>query len=417
MQPLRNRRVVLGITGGIAAYKSAETARRLMDAGAEVQIVMTHGASQFVTPLTLQALTGRPVRTDLLDANAEAAMSHIELARWADLVLVAPATANFMARMAHGIADDLLTTTCLATAAPIAIAPAMNQQMWKAPASRRNADTLARDGHLLWGPGVGPQACGDTGAGRMLEPDELTARVCRTLASPAGLLAHRHVIITAGPTREPLDPVRYMSNHSSGKQGFALAGAAAEAGARVTLISGPVNLPTPAGVDRVDVTTAREMLDAGRAAGAADVLIAVAAVADFRPASVANQKIKKQAGEDHMSIELVANPDIVATLAAERQNIFTVAFAAETEHLIAHARRKLEAKGVNMIVANDVSDTSIGFGSETNRVTVIDAHGEHGLPHAEKAEVARSLISLIAERLAAGPSRAGPGCDAQQPVD
>ena len=417
MQPLRNRRVVLGITGGIAAYKSAETARRLIDAGAEVQVVMTHGACQFVTPLTLQALTGRPVRTELLDATAEAAMSHIELARWADLVLIAPATANFMARMAHGIADDLLTTTCLATAAPIAIAPAMNQQMWKAPASRRNADTLARDGHLLWGPGDGHQACGDTGAGRMLEPDDLAARVCTALASPFGLLTHRHVIITAGPTREPLDPVRYMSNHSSGKQGFALASAAAEAGARVTLISGPVNLATPAGVDRVDVTTAREMLDAGRAAGAADVLIAVAAVADFRPATVADQKIKKQAGEDRMSVELVANPDIVATLTSERPDIFTVAFAAETEHLIAHARRKLVAKGVNMIVANDVSDPSIGFGSETNRVTVIDAHGEHGLPHAAKAEVARSLISLIAERLAAGSSVADPGCDAQPLVD
>ena len=417
MQPLRNRRVVLGITGGIAAYKSAETARRLMDAGAAVQAVMTRGAAEFVTPLTLQALTGRPVRTDLLDTAAEAAMGHIELARWADLVLVAPATAHFMARLAQGIADDLLTTTCLATAAPIAIAPAMNQQMWKAPATRRNADTLTRDGHLLWGPGEGAQACGDVGPGRMLEPDDLTARVCSMLSEPSDLLRGRHVIITAGPTQEPLDPVRYVSNHSSGKQGFALATAAAEAGARVTLITGPVGLSTPAGVDRVDVTTACEMLDAARTAGAADVLVAVAAVADFRPASVAEQKMKKQAGDDRMTVELVANPDIVATLTAERPDMFAVAFAAETEHLIAHARRKLESKGVDLIVANDVSDRSIGFGSDTNRVTVIDAQGEHALPHATKQDVARALIKLIADRLRARALRHDTVCGTQHAKD
>ena len=417
MQPLRNRRVVLGITGGIAAYKSAETARRLMDAGAEVQVVMTRGATQFVTPLTLQALTGHPVRTDLLDADAEAAMGHIELARWADLVLVAPATAHFMARLAHGMADDLLTTTCLATAAPIAIAPAMNQQMWKAPASRRNAETLAGDGHLLWGPGEGPQACGDVGAGRMLEPDDLAARVCAVLTPASGVLGDRHVVITAGPTREPLDPVRYVSNHSSGKQGYALAAAAAEAGARVTLVSGPVSLSTPAGVDRVDVTTAYEMLDAARAAGPVDVLIAVAAVADFRPEAVAEQKIKKQGGDDRMRLELVANPDIVATLTAEVPGMFSVAFAAETEHLITHARRKLEKKGVDMIVANDVSDTSIGFGSDANRVTVIDAQGEHALPRASKEDVARAVIGMIADRLGTGSVNNESGSDARQVVD
>ena len=402
MQPLRNRRVVLGITGGIAAYKSAETARRLVESGAEVQVVMTHGATQFLTPLTMQALTGRPVRTDLLDPAAEAAMGHIELARWAELVLVAPATAHFLARLAGGFADDLLTTTCLATAAPIAVAPAMNQQMWKAPATARNVEQLAADGVRLWGPGEGAQACGDVGAGRMLEPTDLADRVA-ALLGPHGSLSGRHVVITAGPTREPLDPVRYLSNHSSGKQGFALARAALAAGARVTLVSGPVDLPTPPGADRTDVVTAEEMLAATRAATAeADVLVAVAAVADYRPAAVAGQKMKKQGDDDTLSVDLVANPDIIATVAAERPGLFTVAFAAETEHVVEHATAKRARKGVAMIVANDVSDTTIGFGSDENRVTIIDADGAHALPQADKDSVARTIVERIAAGLSDG---------------
>jgi phosphopantothenoylcysteine decarboxylase/phosphopantothenate--cysteine ligase len=400
MQPLRNRRVVLGITGGIAAYKSAETARRLVGLGAEVQVVMTRGAQQFVTPLTLQALTGRAVRTDLLDADAEAAMGHIELARWAELVVVAPATAHFIGRLAGGLADDLLTTTCMATAAPIAVAPAMNQQMWKAPATRRNVGLLEHDGVRLWGPGEGEQACGDIGAGRMLEADDIAARVV-ALLQPGAALAGRHVVVTAGPTREPIDPVRYISNHSSGKQGFAIARAARDAGARVTLVAGPVELPTPVGVDRVDVVSAREMLAAARSAVTdADVLIAVAAVADYRPETVATQKLKKQPGaDDCRSVELVANPDIVATLTAERPGLFSVAFAAETERLLEHARAKLERKGVAMIVANDVSDATIGFGSDANRVTILEADGEIPLPRDDKDAVARELIAHIAARL------------------
>ncbi len=409
MQPLRKRRVVLGITGGIAAYKSAETARRLVGLGAEVQVVMSRGAQAFVTPLTLQALTGRPVRTDLLDADAEAAMGHIELARWAEIVLVAPATAHFMARLAAGLADDLLTTTCLATTAPIAVAPAMNQQMWKAPATQRNVRTLTADGMRLWGPGEGEQACGDVGAGRMLEPDDLAARVAALLA-PTGALTGRHVVVTAGPTREAIDPVRYISNHSSGKQGFAIARAAAEAGARVTLVTGPVELPTPPGVDRVDVTSAREMLAAARSAVAtgADVLIAVAAVADYRPGEVAAQKIKKRHGDDDaMRVDLVANPDIVATLTAEHPGLFSVAFAAETERLLENARAKLERKGVAMVVANDVSDATIGFGSDANRVTIMEADGETALPRVDKDAVARELVTRIAARLAARGAPAG----------
>jgi phosphopantothenoylcysteine decarboxylase/phosphopantothenate--cysteine ligase len=400
MQLLRNRRVVLGITGGIAAYKSAEAARRLIDLGAEVQVVMTRGATQFLTPLTMQALTGRPVRTELLDPAAEAAMGHIELARWADLVLVAPATAHFLARLAGGLADDLLTTTCLATAAPIAVAPAMNQQMWKAPATRRNAEVIAADGVHLWGPVEGAQACGDVGAGRMLEAADLADRVA-ALLGPRGALTGRHVVITAGPTREPLDPVRYLSNHSSGKQGFALARAALDAGARVTLVTGPVDLPTPAGAVRMDVVTARDMLAATRdATSDADVLVAVAAVADYRPATTAEQKIKKQGVGDALNVDLVTNPDIVATLAAERPGLFTVAFAAETERVVEHATAKRVRKGVAMIVANDVSDPTIGFGSDENRVTLIDESGTRTLPQADKDVVARAIVERISAGLA-----------------
>lgn len=399
MQHLQRKRVLLGVTGGIAAYKACELCRRLLDRGAEVQVVMTAAGTRFVTPLTLQALSGRPVRTDLLDPAAEAAMGHIELARWADLILVAPASADFLARLAAGTADDLLTTACLASDAPIAVAPAMNQAMWRSPATRRNVTTLIGDGVLIWGPGSGSQACGDEGPGRMLEPAELLDHVQATL-NRRGILAGRHVVITAGPTREPLDPVRYLSNHSSGKQGFALAAAAAEAGARVSLIAGPVALPTPEGVERIDVLTAREMLAAAEQCcrSGADVFIGVAAVADYRPATAAEQKIKKAASEDGFTLTLVENPDIIATIAGSTPRPFTVAFAAETEQLVGHARAKLLRKKVDMVVANDVSRQDIGFGSDDNGVTLVTAEGDEELPAMPKTALARLLVERIAGR-------------------
>ncbi|HSG88378.1 MAG TPA: bifunctional phosphopantothenoylcysteine decarboxylase/phosphopantothenate--cysteine ligase CoaBC [Pseudomonadales bacterium] len=402
MQPLRNKQVLLGVTGGIAAYKSAEICRRLQDLGAQVQVVMTPGATRFVTPLTFQALSGRPVRCELFDLAAEAAMGHIELARWADLLLVAPASADFMARLAAGMADDLLTTTCLATAAPIAVVPAMNQQMWAAPPTARNVRQLEADGRHIWGPGSGAQACGDTGSGRMLEPGDVAERVA-ALLGPRGRLTGRHVVITAGPTREAIDPVRYISNHSSGKQGFALAAAAAAEGARVTLIAGPVERPTPAGVDRVDVESANAMLAAARAAVVdADLFVAVAAVADYRPDQAFEQKMKKAADRADLDLHLVENPDIVATIAAEHPDLFCVAFAAETEALVAHARAKLARKKVRLVIANDVSDRSIGFGSDDNGVTLVDAGGERVLERMSKDALSRVLIGEIADRLAAG---------------
>ena len=310
---LSHKHVLLGVTGGIAAYKSAGLVRRLREQGADVRVVMTRGAQAFITPLTLQALSGRPVHTELLDSDAEAAMGHIELARWADVVLVAPATADFIARLVHGRADDLLAAICLATDAPLAVAPAMNRLMWENPATQDNMAVLARRGVHSFGPAEGEQACGETGPGRMLEPDALVTEVSGLFRT--GALAGCHVLVTAGPTREPVDPVRYLTNRSSGRMGFAVAAAAAEAGARVTLVCGPVNLPTPAGVRRIDVETAAQMHDAvmQHAAGV-DICIAAAAVADYRPAQVPEQKIKKSAAS--MSLELERNPDIIATVAA-----------------------------------------------------------------------------------------------------
>lgn len=397
MQLLQPKRVLLGVSGGIAAYKACELCRRLREQGIDVQVVMTEAGTRFVTPLTLQALSGRPVRLDLLDPSAEAAMGHIELARWADLILVAPASADFLARLAAGMADDLLSTACLASDAPLAVAPAMNQAMWRAAATQRNVTTLAADGVRIWGPGSGSQACGDEGPGRMLEPAELLQRVQQELGGRP-LLAGRHVVITAGPTREALDPVRYLSNHSSGKQGFALAAAAAAAGARVSLISGPVDLPTPAGVTRIDVSSACDMLAAAERCcdDGADVFIGVAAVADYRPARAAEQKIKKSGGDSGLTLSLVANPDIIATIARRQPRPFTVAFAAETENLLAHARAKLEAKGVDLVVANDVSRADIGFGSDDNGVTLVSPDGDEELPSMPKSALSRLLIERIA---------------------
>ncbi|MEH6387938.1 MULTISPECIES: bifunctional phosphopantothenoylcysteine decarboxylase/phosphopantothenate--cysteine ligase CoaBC [Pseudomonas] len=399
MQRLFNKQVVLGVSGGIAAYKSAELVRRLRDAGAEVRVVMTEAAREFITPLTLQALSGHPVHGDLLDPAAEAAMGHIELARWADMVLIAPTTADLMARLAQGRGDDLLTTLVLATDAPIAIAPAMNQAMWRDPATQANLATLISRGVKVFGPAAGEQACGDIGPGRMLEPTDIAARAAECFEY--GALAGRHVLINAGPTREAIDPVRYISNHSSGKMGFALAAAAAEAGARVTLVAGPVSLPTPPRVQRVDVTSAQEMLDACQNALPADLFIASAAVADYRPAECADNKLKKAPGnEDGMTLSLVRNPDILAALANHPQRPWCVGFAAETNDVLAYAQDKLQRKNLNLIVANDVSVPGIGFNSDDNAVTLIDrALEQHSLPHASKQKLARQIIAFIADQL------------------
>jgi len=395
--PLEGKHILLGITGGIAAYKTPELVRQLTAGGALVQVVMTRGASKFVTATTLQAVSGRPVRDDLWDSDAEAAMGHIELARWADCILIAPATAHCIARLANGLADDLLTTLCLAADCPVAVAPAMNQQMWQHKSTRRNLRQLVTDGARVWGPADGVQACGEVGPGRLLEPETLCFELAR-LFGPRPLVG-KHVLLTAGPTREPIDPVRYISNNSSGKQGYALAEAARDAGARVTLISGPVVLPAPAGVIRIDVTTAQQMHDAVSAhVAACDIFIGVAAVADFRPAKSSAQKIKKHS-DAGLSLELVQNPDIIAAVAKHRRPPFVVGFAAETQDTIANARSKLVQKGLDMIVLNDVSDQRIGFDSNENAVTIITRDGEERIDITTKAEISRALIDRIARAM------------------
>ncbi len=402
MSSLSNKRILLGVTGGIAAYKSAELIRRLQDQGADVRVVMTRAATEFITPLTLQALSGHPVSTELLDTEAESAMGHIELARWADLILVAPASANFMARLARGNGDDLLTTICLAAQCPIAVAPAMNQGMWANEATQANVVQLQEQHVRMFGPDQGLQACGETGLGRLLDIEgivELTEQVF-----PSGLLAGKRVVITAGPTREAIDPVRYISNHSSGKQGYSLAEAAIEAGAEVVLVSGPTNLEVPDRVQLRKVVSADDMYNAVmEEMDDCDIFIGVAAVADFKPVHRVEQKIKKGDAPSNqvMKIELIENPDIIASVAGRDQKPFTVGFAAETENLIEYARRKLVKKHLDMVVANDVSDQSIGFNSDENRITVIWPENEVELPIASKRQVSKRIIELIAERLAA----------------
>ena len=399
---LHNKQILLGVTGGIAAYKSAELVRRLQDAGARVQVVMTPAAQEFITPLTLQALSGNPVHTQLLDPEAEAGMGHIQLARWADLVLIAPASADFIARLAQGLANDLLSSICLATAAPIALAPAMNQGMWRNASTQANVQTLRQRQIALFGPAEGIQACGDIGPGRMLEPEQLVEAAAGLFSS--GLLAGKKVVITAGPTREAIDPVRYISNHSSGKMGYALAEAAAEAGAQTILISGPTQLPCPARVTRVDVTSAEEMLAASLAqAPGCDLFIAAAAVADYRPTQVAAHKIKKGAG-DQLTLELVKNPDIVARIASLAERPYTVGFAAESEHLLDYARRKLANKKLDLVIANNIAQAGIGFNSDDNAVTLVDAAGEQALSQRSKSQLARELIALLAARLSQAPN-------------
>lgn len=413
---LAGRRILLGISAGIAAYKSAQLARLLKQAGCEVRVVMTEGAQAFITPLTLQALTGEPVRTSLLDPEAEAGMGHIELARWADVVLIAPGTADLMARLATGMADDLLTTLCLASEADKVMAPAMNQAMWRHAATQRNAERLQQDGWRLLGPDSGDQACGDVGPGRMLEPDAIVAELLaqHAEAPPQELPARGlHIVITAGPTREPLDPVRYLSNHSSGKMGYALAASAARLGARVTLVSGPVTQTTPEGVERIDVETALEMQEACRGLVAAcDIFIGCAAVADYRVDAVAEHKIKKQEGEDGLTLKLIKNPDIIADVALKRdpasRRPFVVGFAAETRDLEAYARDKLTRKQLDMIVANDVSAEGLGFGADDNAVLLLwrDGEGESGesLPPQAKTRLADAILWRALSCLPDGPT-------------
>jgi phosphopantothenoylcysteine decarboxylase/phosphopantothenate--cysteine ligase len=396
MLQLSNKHILLGVTGGIAAYKSAELIRALQDAGAKVRVVMTRGATEFITPLTMQALSGQPVHLDLLDPDAEAAMGHIELARWADLILVAPASANFMAKLASGQADDLLTTVCLASAALIALAPAMNQEMWLDEQTQANRNHLLARGIHLFGPEEGAQACGDIGPGRMMEPATIAQQAAGLFQT--GLLAGHKVLITAGPTREAIDPVRYLSNHSSGKMGFALAQAASEAGASTCLVAGPVNLDTPQRVERANVTSAQQMLDAvmGRMENCT-LFISAAAVADYRPEHTSGQKIKKTA--DAMELHLIRNPDIVASVASLPNKPFTIGFAAETENLIEYARGKLQNKNMDMIIANDVSSETLGFNSDNNAVTLITNNTETGFAEASKQQLARQLIEAIAKQL------------------
>ncbi|WP_067515912.1 bifunctional phosphopantothenoylcysteine decarboxylase/phosphopantothenate--cysteine ligase CoaBC [Endozoicomonas ascidiicola] len=399
MQQLSNKRIVLGVTGGIAAYKSAELVRHLGKLGADVRVVMTKAACEFITPLTMQALSHNPVHLDLLDTKAEAGMGHIELARWADVILVAPATADFMARLAGGHADDLLTTLCLATSAPICLAPAMNQGMWRDSVTQENRDELLERGVKLFGPDDGFQACGDVGPGRMLDPEIIVEKTSELFTHD--ILSGLRVMVTAGGTREDIDPVRYISNHSSGKMGFAIAEAAIEAGATVTLVSGPVHLDTPERVKRIDVVSARDMHQVVHDhLNEVDIFIGCAAVSDYRPAEVAKEKIKKDAENsgEMLELRLVRNPDIIASVTGTEKPPFVVGFAAETHNVLGYAADKMRRKKLNLVVANDVSDSEIGFGSQSNEVTVIGEELEEPLPRASKKVVSRKLLQIVARR-------------------
>ena len=395
MQTLAGKKILLGISGGIAAYKCAELTRRLIERGAQVQVVMTKAAKEFITPLTMQAVSGRPVSDSLLDPAAEASMGHIELAKWADLVLLAPATADLIARMSAGMGNDLLTTLVLATDSPVAVSPAMNQQMYRNIATQENIATLARRGMHIWGPAAGEQACGDVGPGRMLEPMQLV-HLCEQFFQPK-LLEGKSILITAGPTREAIDPVRYITNHSSGKMGYALASAAAQMGAKVTLVSGPVSLNTPVGVERINVSSAQEMHEAVMArANQYDAFISCAAVADYRPQTIASQKLKKTEDNDEMVINMVKNPDIVASVAAmTEKRPFTVGFAAETNDVETYARGKLTKKNLDMICANDVSVAGQGFNSNDNAITLYWPEGELALALESKEALSFKILEKM----------------------
>ena len=397
MIDLTNKKIVLGISGGIAAYKCAELVRRLKEHGCDVKVVMTESAKHFITPLTMQAVSGEVVSDSLLDPSAEAAMGHIEFAKWADLILVAPATCNIIAKMAAGIADDLLTTLLLATPANVAVAPAMNQQMYAHPATQANLLTLKTHGVLIWGPGKGEQACGDIGAGRMLEPDELV-QLCIAKKHPQ-LLAGKTITITAGPTREPLDPVRFISNHSSGKMGYALAQAALLLGAKVNLISGPVTIKAPLGVNLINIESAEQLLNESLTyAPQSDAFIGCAAVADYRAVTIATQKMKKQG--DELTLTLTKNPDVIAAIANLKENRpYTVGFAAETQNVEAYAKGKLKNKNLDMICANDVSKSGLGFNSDNNALTLYWHNKQCELTRSSKTEIALKVIEQLAKQL------------------
>ena len=393
MSSLSNKRIILGITGGIAAYKCAELTRLLIKAGATVQVVMTKAATEFITPLTMQALSGNRVSIDLLDPEAEAAMGHIELARWADLILIAPATADFISRLANSRADDLLATLVLASNAPIAVAPAMNQAMWSDNGTQSNVKLLEQSGCKILGPAAGDQACGDVGPGRLMEPEALV-EACESFFQP-GLLGGKRLLITAGPTREAIDPVRYISNHSSGKMAYALANEAIAAGAKVTMISGPVSLDTPEQVTKIDVISAQEMLDAClEHYQDCDVFIGVAAVADYRPTDVSSEKIKKN--ESQLHIRLVKNPDIISEVAAREDRPFMVGFAAETSNILEFGREKRRQKNLDLLFANNATAT---FNSDSVEATAIYADGETELGPGNKSHVARQMLKMISEQL------------------
>ncbi|WP_017348855.1 bifunctional phosphopantothenoylcysteine decarboxylase/phosphopantothenate--cysteine ligase CoaBC [Pantoea sp. A4] len=399
MMGLAGKKILLGVSGGIAAYKTPELVRRLRDRGADVRVMMTEAAKAFITPLSLQAVSGYPVMDDLLDPAAEAAMGHIELAKWADLILLAPATADLIARLAAGMANDLVTTACLASAAPLAIAPAMNQQMYRAAATQHNLQLLDARGVMIWGPDSGSQACGDVGPGRMSDPLTLVDHAVQW-ASPVKDLQHLNIMITAGPTREALDPVRYITNHSSGKMGFSIAAAAAQRGAKVTLVAGPVTLTTPPQVARVDVNSALEM-QAAVMSGIEQqhIFIASAAVADYRAAAVAEQKMKKQGGEDTLTLQLIKNPDIVAEVAARKTGRpFVVGFAAETQNVEEYARQKRQRKNLDLICANDVSQSGQGFNSDRNALHLFWQDGDKRLPLCDKTLLGQQLLDEIVSR-------------------
>lgn len=400
MNHLENKKVLLCITGGIAAYKCIELVRLLKQAKAEVRVALTKSAAAFVTPLTLQAVSGNAVSQSLLDPDAEAGMSHIELAKWADMVLVAPATANMLAKMSHGIADDLISTLLLATPSPVAVAPAMNMEMYLAAPTQENIQRLKQRDILIWGPGVGEQACGDIGPGRMLEPAELFQHLRDALVPAKPVLKGLKLMLTAGPTREALDPVRYLTNHSSGKMGYALAEAAQSLGAEVSLISGPVNLSAPNNMHCIKVNSGQEMYEAVmQDIQQQDVFIACAAVADYRPAQIAKHKIKKNQDNEQVSIELERNPDIVASVAALENKPFTVGFAAETQELEHYALDKLQRKNLDMIAANDVSKPEQGFNQDNNAITLYWPEGKQELPLDKKSELALAICYKIAELL------------------
>jgi phosphopantothenoylcysteine decarboxylase/phosphopantothenate--cysteine ligase len=395
MSNLTNKKIVLGVCGSIAAYKSADLVRRLKEMGAEVRVVMTQSAGEFITALTLQTLSHNPVHQHLLDCDSESNMSHIELARWADLVLIAPCSANFMSKLVQGMADDLLSTVCLATRAPIVYVPAMNNAMWENKATQENVTTLQQRGFVRFGPASGDQACGETGLGRMLEPVQISNQLIE-LFQP-GLLQGKNIMITAGPTREDIDPVRFISNRSSGKMGFASAQAAMEAGANVTLVCGPVNLTTPQNINRLDVRTADEMKSVVMEnISTTDIFISAAAVADYRPETIETKKIKKTASK--LDLKLVRNPDIVSLVANKTSPPFTVGFAAETDNVRENALTKLSAKSLDMIAANEVGKEQGGFDSNENALTIYWQGGEQTLPMADKNTIARQLMTIIAEK-------------------